>query len=134
MHKQIFKVFISTVLIMLLITLSSCSSYSSHYKAVGFVHTNTRKHASMNFVSFEGSMVFKLKCENDDEKISFSAHLETGSAKVFYDCNGTKTELFSIDSGCDINEIGGNLQKGTVYIIVEMTGTGQNGRFEFDIN
>ncbi|MGM9658119.1 MAG: hypothetical protein ACI3W9_03925 [Eubacteriales bacterium] len=133
MKKQVYTALIAVVMTLLLLTLSGCNGYTSHYKAVAFVHTNTTKNASMSFSSFEGTMVFQLKCESADERISYSAKLENGSAKVFYDCNGTKTELFSVNSGDDISEIGGVLQKGTVYIIVEMSGVGQEGHFNFDI-
>ena len=88
----------------------------------------------MSFASFEGSMVFKLKCESADEKINYNAKLEDGSAKVFYDSNGTKTELFSVNSGDAIGASGGVLQKGTVYIIVETSEEGKGGRFDFVIN
>ena len=133
MKKHFFTVLVAVFMALLLLTLSGCNRYNSHYKAVAFVHTNTTKNASMSFSSFEGSMVFKLKCESADEKINYSAKLENGSAKVFYDCNGEKTELFSVNSGDDISEIDGVLQKGTVYIIVEMSGAGKEGRFNFEI-
>lgn len=133
MKKQLFTVLIAAVMALFLLPLSGCNKYTSNYKAMMFVHTNTMKNASMSFSSFEGTMVFKLKCESADEKIYYSAKLENGSAKVFYDCNGTKTELFSVKSGDDISEIGGALQKGTVYIIVEMSEAGKDGRFSFDI-
>ena len=130
MKKQLFTTLLAMVMILML---SGCNSYRSHYNAVAFVHSNTPENASMSFSRFEGTMVFQLKCENADEKISYSAKLDEGSAKVFYDCSGTKTELFSVSSGDDISQTGGALQKGTVYIIVEMSEEGQNGRFHFDI-
>lgn len=133
MKKQSFTVLIVTVMALLLFALSGCNRYTSHYKAGMLVRTNTTKNASMSFSSFEGSMVFQMRCESADEKINYSAKIESGSAKVFYDCNGTKTELFTVNSGDDISEIGGELQKGTVYIIVEMSETGQDGRFNFEI-
>ncbi len=133
MKKRFFTVLIAVVMALSLLTLSGCDKYTSHYKAVAFVHTNLTKYASMKFSSFEGTMVFKLKCENDDEKIYYSAKLENGNAKVFYDANGTKTELFSVSSGDDISEIGGELQKGTVYIIVETSEVGKDGSFNFEI-
>lgn len=133
MKKQLFFALIITIVMLLLLPLSSCNKYTSNYNAVAFVHTNTKKNASMSFSSFEGTMVFKLKCESDDEKIKYSAKLENGSAKVFYDCNGTKIELFSVNSGDDISDIGGILQKGTVFIIVEMSGIVKDGSFNFKI-
>lgn len=133
MKKRLFTGLVATVMALLLLPLFGCNRYTSSYKAVAFAHTNTTKHASMSFSSFEGTMVFKLKCESEDETINYSAKLENGSAKVFYDCNGTKTELFSVNSGEDISDVGGVLQKGTVYVIVEMAEGGQDGRFDFDI-
>ncbi len=82
---------ISTVTILLLLSLSGCNKYTSHYKAVAFVHTNTAKNASMSFSEFEGTYVFNLNCKSADEKIYYSENLANGTAKVFYDCNGTKT-------------------------------------------
>ena len=133
MKKHIFATLIATVMVLVLLMLSGCNSYRSHYNAVAFAHTNTSKNASMRFSSFEGTMVFQLKCKNADEKISYSAKLEDGSANVFYDCSGTKTELFSVSTGDDISDIGGELQKGTVYIIVEASAKCQDGRFSFDL-
>ena len=133
MKKHLFTTLLAMVMALMLLMLSGCNSYRSQYNAVSFVHTNTSENASMSFSSFKGTMVFQLKCENADEKICYSAKLDEGSAKVFYDCSGTKTELFSVSSGDDISQTGGALQKGTVYIIVEMPEEGQNGRFHFDI-
>lgn len=133
MKKHFWKALIATAVVSVLLMLAGCNSYSSHYNALAFVHTNTSKSASMKFSSFDGTMVFQLKCDSADEKIRYSAKLDTGSAKVYYDCNGTKTELLSAGSGDDISGIGGELQKGTVYIIVEIPGKGQGGSFRFDL-
>ncbi|MGN1100325.1 MAG: hypothetical protein ACI4S9_08245 [Christensenellales bacterium] len=133
MKKRLLKALTVALFTSLLLTFCGCSGYSSSYRAVAFVHSNTTKSAFMSFSSFEGSMVFKLKCESEDEKITYSAKLDGGSAKVYYDCNGTKTELFSVDSGDEISDIGGTLQKGTVYIIVETSETCRNGRFDFEV-
>lgn len=133
MRKTLSKIFIAVVMTVLLVSLFGCNKYTSSYKAIGFVHTNTAKNASMSFVSFEGTMVFKLKCEGENEKIQYSAKLDDGSAKVFYDCDGTKTELFCVNSDGEIVDIGGALTKGTVYIIVETDGVLKDGRFEFKL-
>lgn len=133
MKNHFFAGWIAFAMVPVLLMLSGCHHYRSHYKAVAFVHSNTSKNASMNFSDFEGTMVFQLKCDNADERIRYSAKLESGSAKVCYDCNGTKTELFSVNSGDDISAIGGTLQQGTVYLIVETSEKGQNGRFNFDL-
>ena len=134
MKKRAFTVVIVAVMACLLLALCGCSKYNSNYSATGLVQTSTEKSASMSFSSFKGTIVFKLKCESADEKIHYSAKLESGSAAVYYDSNGEKTELFSVNSGDDINEVGGVLQEGTVYIIVEMSESGKNGQFSFDVN
>lgn len=133
MKKRLLSFLIAVIAALLLLPLSGCGRYSSHYKAVAFVHTNTAKNAFMSFSSFEGSMVFQLKCGSADEKIYYSAKLETGSAEVYYDCDGTKTKLFSVNSGDDVSEIECVLQTGTVYIIVETSEPCKNGRFDFNV-
>lgn len=134
MKKQLLTVLVAPIIMLLLLfSLSGCDGYSSYYKAMELEYTNTTKNASMSFSSFEGTMVFKLKCDSADEKIYYSASLEDGTAKVFYDSNGTKTELFSLNSGDEINEIGEGLQKGTVYIIVEMHEEANEGNLNFEI-
>ncbi len=117
MKKQSFKALIFAFVMLLPVSLSGCDRYTSSYNAMMLVRTNTAKSASMSFSRLEGTIVFKLKCDNADEKIHYSATLENGNAKVFYDSNGTKTELFSLGACDEINEIGGVLQKGMVYIL-----------------
>ena len=130
MKKVLFTVFVIPAL--LLTCLSSCVRYSSHYMAVGFVHSNTPDSAAMSFSSFEGTMVFKLKCEGrQGDCITYGAVLESGSAKIYYDCGDGKTELFEISSGCDLNDRSGELKKGTVYIIVETDEKCTEGIFSF---
>lgn len=133
MKKRLFTVLVAVVTALLVLAFSGCNKYTSSYKATAMVKTSSTKSASMSFSSFEGTMVFKLKCGSDDEQISYSAKLENGSAKIYYDCNGTKTELLSVTGGDDVSGLAGELQKGTVYIIVETSETGKDGRFGFEI-
>lgn len=117
---------------LLLMLTAGCGRYVSSYNAVGFVHSNTSGSAFMNFYSFEGRMVFSLKSSPDDE-IKYTASLGEGNAAVYYDCSGTKTELFHIDGGGSVASSGGELEDGTVYIIVETDGRCINGGFSFSI-
>ena len=128
--KKIIALLIS---VLLLFTLTGCSNYVSSYKAVGFVHSNKASSAFMSFYSFDGRMVFKLKSAGEGD-LKYSAETESGSAKVYYDYNGEKTELFSVNGGDEIESHGGYIEKGTVYIIVETDGECQNGAFDFEIN
>lgn len=119
--------------VLLLLLLMGCSKYSSSYKAVGFVHSNKADSAFMNFYSFDGRMVFKLKSTAEGE-LEYTAKLESGSADVYYDFYGTKQELFSISAGEEIDSHGGYVESGTVYIIVETDGACKNGDFQFSLS
>lgn len=117
----------------ILFSLAGCSKYSSKYKAVGFVHSNESSSAYMDFSSFDGRMVFKLKSTGEGD-LNYSAKLESGSAIVYYDFYGNKEELFSVSSGNEINSHGGYVETGTVYIIIETNGECQNGEFRFSLD
>ena len=108
----------------LLISLTGCGGYTSSYKAVGFVHSNESESAFMNFYSFDGRMVFKLKSSAEGD-LKYTAKLESGNATE---------ELFSISAGEEIDSHGGYVESGTVYIIVETDGACQNGEFQFSLN
>ena len=127
------KIAVLLVCAVLLLTLAGCGKYASSYKAVGFVHSNESDSAFMNFYSFEGRMVFKLKSSGEGD-LQYTADLESGSATVYYDYSGTKQELFSISAGETLDSHGGYVESGTVYIIVETGGACQNGDFHFSLN
>lgn len=116
----------------LLFPLAGCGRYVSHYKAVGFVHSNGTDSAYMSFYSFDGRMVFKLKSKAD-AALRYSAKLETGDAVVYYDVDGTKRELCAMRSGDAVEPIAIPIESGTVYIIVETNGSCTNGDFRFDV-
>ena len=127
------KVLAVIVAVVLLLSFAGCGKYSSSYKAVAFVHSNESTSAFMSFYSFDGRMVFKLKSPGEGD-LKYSAKLETGSATVYYDYYGTKTELFSINSGDEIDSHGGYIESGTVYVIVETNGECRNGEFHFSLD
>lgn len=112
--------------------LCGCGKYSSHYNAVGFVHSNESKSAFMNFYEFEGRMVFRLK-NTGGGRIDFSAKLESGDAVIYYDCGEGKKEMVSAHPSCDFKSSTPPLKSGTVYIIVETDGKCRNGGFNFEI-
>ena len=66
-------------------------------------------------------MVFKLTSAGEGT-LKYSAKLESGSATVYYDFLGSKSELFSVHSGDEVDSFGGYVDRGTVYIIVETNG------------
>ena len=127
------KVLAVIAAVVLLLSFAGCGKYSSKYKADAFVHSNESTSAFMNFYSFDGRMVFKLKSAGEGD-LKFSAKLETGSATVYYDYYGTKSELFSINSGDVLDSHGGYIEAGTVYVIVETNGECRNGEFHFSLD
>lgn len=126
------KIVIPLISAFMFIALAGCSKYVPSYKAVAFVHSNGSDSAFMNFYSFDGRMVFKLKSSVEGE-LKYSAKLESGNATVYYDFYGTKQELFSISGGDVLDSRGGYVESGTVYVIVETDGACQNGDFRFSI-
>ena len=133
MKKQLCVALIGAIMSIMLITLSACNAYVSHYSAIALVSTNTSNPASMSFASFKGSMVFNLRCKNENDKIEYSSQLEEGSAVVYYDWNGVKTELFYINSNEYIQSSNETLKKGSFHIIIEIPDGAKNGKFSFDI-
>ena len=127
------KIVILLVSAMLALSLTGCGKYVSSYKALGFVHSNDLSSAYMNFYTFEGRMVFKLKSSGEGD-LKYSAKLESGSATVYYDYLGTKSKLFSVSGGEELASYGGYVDTGTVYIIVETEGECRNGVFQFNLD
>jgi hypothetical protein len=122
--KRILKPFLA---VMTALLLAGCGKYISSYKATGFIHTNLPSSAEMSFWSFEGRMVFKLHshCEGN---LKYKAELESGSAVVSYDYNGSQEELFTLSAGEELESSGGYIEAGTVYVIVETDGWCRHGK------
>ena len=132
MKKRI-KAFAVIILAIVLFVLSGCNGYRSRYKAFLFVHSNRPASSFMSFDSFTGTMVFRMKSKQDDAKLKYSASLGSGNATVYCDCDGQKTELFSVKDGDEIPETEVPVDKGRVYVIVETDGECKEGDFHFDI-
>lgn len=128
-------ILLAAVLLLSVLCLSSCSKYTSKYKAIGFVHSNSPDSSFMIFHEFEGTMAAKMKNKNETGgQLVYSAKLETGEITVSCDADGTKSELFTIHSGEEINSTFTLPASGTVYVIVQTNGKCQNGDLHFDIN
>ena len=65
--------------LVLALGLAGCSKYVTHYSAIGHATTNDSDSASMSFMEFDGTEVFKLKCSGDQAAIRYSGQLETGA-------------------------------------------------------
>ena len=140
MKRKMLKIAVMMLITLSIFTLTACGKYTSSWSAVGFVHSNTSKSASMSFWKFSGTMVFKLKCKDaTKEVLNYNGRLENeddgenGSITVYYDVDGTKNELFSLQNGESVEASFDKLNEGTVYIIVETDGRCENGELEFNI-
>lgn len=117
-------------LILIVLILTGCSKYPSHYNAVGFVHSNDSSSEFMDFHSFDGSISFKLKA---GEQLEYSGKLDIGSATVYYDCDGSKKELFEINSGEEVDSSVDTPGGGSLYIIVETGEKCEDGEMKFEV-
>ena len=131
--KRIGSLLLALIFIVCALCSVGCSKYVSRYRAVLFVHSNESDSAFMEFYSFEGMMVFRMRATDASQRLRYSAKLETGSAAVYYDCGGTKTELFALRAGDEIDSSVSLGQTGTVYVIIETDGECRNGALHFDI-
>ena len=116
--------------VLMTVALAACGKYVSSYKAVGFVHSDGPADPFMNFYTFDGRMVLRLSSKGEGD-IKYEAKLESGNATVYYDAHVTKTELFKISGGQELDSHGGYIESGLVYIIVETDGKCTNGSFKF---
>ena len=129
--KRIITIALLTVItIAACLSLTGCGRYTSSYVTTMCVKTDD----SVSFSSLKGTVVFTAKCDGEEgRKIKYSAKLGTGSFTVYYDSDGTKKELFTIGAGESVEASGGELVKGTVYIILETDGKCEDGKFSFEI-
>lgn len=116
------------------VNLTGCSRYTSSYRAVGFVHSANSGAASMTFLSFEGTIVFRLKPGRAlPANLIYNGSLESGKATVWIDCGGTKTELFSVEGGEAMQGSCNPPEGHAFYILVETDGECRGGDFLFDL-
>ena len=108
-------------LLILIFSLVGCdgSSYKSSYNAVGFVHHSTRRECSADFISLDGTFVFKLNYDGEENKLYYEASVASGNVNIYYDSLGLKEKLFTAEAGYPIEGNSGYVERGTVYIILE---------------
>ena len=126
------KKIIAALLILFTLTLCGCTPYTSSYRAVGYVHSNTSNKAEMSFYEFSGTQVFNWQTKSG-EHIKYTAKLESGKADVYCDCGEGKVLLFTINGGDEFNGQSEALPVGKVYLIVETDGKCSNGSFVFTV-
>ncbi len=129
---RIRKLTAAVLAVLLLLCAAGCGKYVSHYSATAFVHSNEAKSSFMDYYTFEGRMVFRMRSDGT-ERLACEASLEEGSVDVICVIGGRETQLFTVTGGDEIALIGDPLPRGTVYVIVESPETSRNGGFRFDL-
>ena len=119
-------------LLLLALCLTGCGKYVSGYRATLLVRSNTARSAFMEFHTFEGRMVFRLKAREGMDRLRVTADLTSGSAAVYAD-DGTKQTLFTLTGGEAVEETFGPFESGTLYLIVETDGGCRDGSVRFDL-
>ena len=118
------KIITFLTVLSLMITFSSCDTYTSSFSAIGLVRMNTSHSCETSFYSLEGQLVFKLKKSDvgAEGEISYSIQVEEGEVRLYYDIYGVKEELATVKAGESVEDKGGYIEGGkTVYIIIEAT-------------
>ena len=134
MKRIISIVLLTVVTAAAFLGLTGCGKYTSSYVATTCITSSDSDSGKVSFGGLKGTMVFTAKCDGKEgRQIKYSAKLDSGSFTVYYDSDGTKTELFTISGGETVEASGGELVKGTVYIILETDGKCEEGNFSFEI-
>lgn len=116
------KIITFITILALVLTLTSCDTYTSSFNAIGLVRMNTSHSCETSFYSLEGQLVFKLKKSDvgAEGEISYSIQVEEGEVRLYYDIYGVKEELATVKAGESVDDKGGYVEGGkTVYIIIE---------------
>ena len=115
--KRVFKLFLITLL---LVILTSCK-YTSSYKAVGLIRTTKENYCYAKFHKLDGTLIFKVRNTQEDEgNIRYYGKLEEGEINVYYDSLGIKELLFTVKAGEEIESKGGYIEEDrNIYIIIE---------------
>ena len=130
--KKVFLILFT--LVFMVFTFTSCDIRFNRYNAIGLVRTSNSHSAYLKFYSLEGSLSFKFTYDGTNSAhIEYKGELEEGSITVYCEAAGNKSELFTINAGDKFVSSGGNISKGTTYIIIETNEKCQNGEFEFAI-
>ena len=106
----------------------------SRYSAVGFAHSNTSKEAYMRFHSFEGTMVFRLKCDDPGrDLLRCSGSLESGLIRISCENGADLSELSSLEGGGEVAEDLPLDFAGEVTVVVTADGPCVNGDLRFTV-
>ena len=112
------------------ICITSCSKYTSSYSSTILITTDRSDKGSMEFASFKGTKVFKLK-NNGNGILKYEGELKSGTMDVFYDSDGTKKKLFTINGGDESISDTLEFEGDYIYVICECDETCDDGKLAF---
>ena len=97
------------------------------------ISSNTANSSSVEFSTLKGTKTLQMKTKEDGATLEYSGKLVEGSITVYYDEDGTKKELFTVEGG--ENKEGSVVieKKGKLYLILETDGKCESGKFKFEI-
>ena len=113
--------------------MAGCSGYVSSYSATVMISENTSNSSSLSFSTMKGSKVLKMRTKEEGKTLEYSGSLAEGKVTVYYDEDGSKKELFTINGSEKVESSVTLHAKGRLYVIVETEGKCESGKFEFDI-
>lgn len=130
--KKIFALVVLLVMAFSLLGLTGCSEHASSFRAVYLAEHNDRDSAGISFGHLKGKYVIKLKNTKSDAKLKYDGEIGKGDVTVYYEVNGDKKELFSLNSNeSESSEV--EVGKGTVYIYIECEEDCDDGSFDFEL-
>ena len=123
------------VMLSMMLSLCACGKYTSSYKAIGLVRSQTSHSCEASFHSLEGTLVFKIKkTEGAEGEVCYSVRVDEGEIRLYYDIYGTKEALAHVKAGETAESCGGYVESGkTVYIVIEAA-KGSRGKVSVELN
>ena len=116
------RMLIFVLALTLLVSFCSCDIYTSSYRAIGLVRSQTAHSCQTSFFSLDGRLVFRVKKsgKGTEGDIGYSVQVDEGELYLYYAVHGTKTELANVKAGESVTSRGGYVEGGhAVYIIIE---------------
>lgn len=129
MIKKINKKIICLLTVIIMLLLSSCSSY----KAIMLFQNVTKNGYDISFNSLEGRIEKKMYKANSDTDISFCANLYEGEINVYYKTplNDERVFMFNIKAGEEVKGSTGYVTSGHKATIIIETVSEAKGKFSF---
>ena len=118
------------------LSLTSCTTRSSHYNSIMMISSQTSENCRLSFEEFKGNYVFKMQKKGDGEStLKYTASLREGTVDIMYAVNNEDDHLLlRVSSGEKEEGTIRSLNKGNkVFINIISDGNVSGGDFHFEI-